>query len=61
MENCDEAHLIFNSESNGVHFDLGMAFALNKPIKVGFNCSIDGDDEYSNSYLKMIKKMEKIK
>jgi nucleoside 2-deoxyribosyltransferase len=31
---ADEVHIFFNPESTGTHFDLGVAFALNKRIKV---------------------------
>jgi nucleoside 2-deoxyribosyltransferase len=31
---ADEVHIIFNPDSFGSHFDLGMAFALGKKIRV---------------------------
>lgn len=33
MLSCDEVHVYWNKESTGSHFDFGMAYALNKPIK----------------------------
>lgn len=32
--NSDEVHLFYRSDSQGTHFDMGCAFALNKKIKV---------------------------
>ena len=32
MRECDEVHVIWDDTSKGSHFDLGMAYALNKPI-----------------------------
>lgn len=34
IEKVDEVHIFYNSESQGSHFDLGMAYALNKRIVV---------------------------
>ena len=31
---ADEVHIFYNPESQGTHFDLGVAFALNKKIQV---------------------------
>jgi nucleoside 2-deoxyribosyltransferase len=30
----DEVHIFYSPESQGTHFDMGVAFALNKPIKI---------------------------
>lgn len=30
---CDEAHVFYWPDSQGTHFDMGMAFALNKRVK----------------------------
>lgn len=30
----DEVHIFYSSSSQGTHFDMGMAFAMNKPIIV---------------------------
>jgi len=31
---ADEIHIFYNKESQGTHFDMGVAFALNKPMFV---------------------------
>lgn len=31
---ADEVHIFYNSKSQGVHFDMGMAFALGKKVVV---------------------------
>ena len=31
---ADEVHIFYNSQSQGTHFDMGMAFALNKKIVI---------------------------
>ena len=31
---ADEVHIFYNSKSQGTHFDMGVAFALKKPIVV---------------------------
>jgi len=32
--NADEVHIWYRGDSQGIHFDLGMAFALGKRIKI---------------------------
>jgi len=34
IELSDEVHLFYSAESQGTHFDMGVAFALRKTIKV---------------------------
>jgi nucleoside 2-deoxyribosyltransferase len=34
IELADEVHVWWNPESTGSHFDLGMAFALRKPLRL---------------------------
>jgi len=34
MRNADEVHVFYSSSSQGTHFDMGIAFALNKKIVV---------------------------
>lgn len=34
IEAADVVAVVYNEESQGVHFDLGMAFALRKPVAV---------------------------
>jgi nucleoside 2-deoxyribosyltransferase len=55
MQKCDEVHILWNVNSKGSHFDLGMAVALNKPI-----IAIDKvcGDEPCKSYWKVIKHLE---
>jgi nucleoside 2-deoxyribosyltransferase len=51
MEWCDEVRLIWDLRSTGTIFDLGMAFALRKPLRI----------EYLNpkTFLEVIEKWEK--
>lgn len=37
MKNADEVHVFYNPDSQGTHFDLGMAFAMAKKIVVAHN------------------------
>ena len=34
LKNCKEVHIIFNPESQGSLFDLGMVFAMGKPVHI---------------------------
>lgn len=34
IRNADEVHIFYNSASQGTHFDMGVAFALKKPLVV---------------------------
>lgn len=34
IRNADEIHIFYNKTSQGTHFDMGVAFALNKRIKI---------------------------
>ncbi len=55
MRKCDEVHILWNVNSQGSHFDLGMAYALGKPIiAIDKMCG----DECGKSYWKVIKKLE---
>jgi hypothetical protein len=51
MRNADEVHVFWDVESFGSHFDLGMAYALNKRI-VPVSC--ERIDEPGKSYWKAI-------
>lgn len=55
IKNSDEVHVLWNVNSKGSHFDLGMAFAFGKPIKrvCNFNKEKDG-----KSYWKVMKTWE---
>jgi len=39
--NADEVHIFYNSESQGTHFDMGVAFALDKKIVIVENETFD--------------------
>lgn len=60
IKNSDEVHIFYNSDSKGTHFDMGVAFALNKKIKVIENEIYDSRiksfakmlDEWSNNQIK---------
>ena len=41
MQAADEVHVLWDPESYGSHFDLGMAYALGKPIKGIDVCYVD--------------------
>ncbi len=55
MEMCDEVHIFWDSNSKGSHFDLGMAFALHKKIKL-VKCF--DEDGTTKSYVKVMKEIE---
>jgi hypothetical protein len=54
MESCDEVHVFYSPDSQGTHFDLGMAFALKKKLVVVDNVDIPE----GKSYARMIKEWE---
>jgi len=49
--NADEVHIFYNSKSQGTHFDMGVAFALDKPVVIVEN------EEYGSgkSYPRMLE------
>jgi nucleoside 2-deoxyribosyltransferase len=51
METCDEVHLFWDVNSKGSHFDLGMAWALKKPVIL---ITAYESDPNNKSYLKVI-------
>lgn len=51
---ADEVHIFYNKDSQGVHFDLGCAFALGKKWKL-INNPLDDEKK---SYIKVIKGTE---
>ena len=56
MIDCDEVHVFWNVTSGGSHFDLGMAYALNKKIvliKSFLDYVING-----KSFQKVIEKLQ---
>lgn len=34
IKKCKEIHIFYNPKSSGTHFDLGQAFAFEKPLKI---------------------------
>jgi hypothetical protein len=54
IKKADEIHVYYNSSSRGIHFDLGMAFALNKKIVVVKN-EIPKQDKCFARFLDMIR------
>lgn len=46
MLSCDEVHIFWDIRSSGSHFDLGMAYALRKPL-VPVHCEIPDGPEKS--------------
>jgi nucleoside 2-deoxyribosyltransferase len=34
IQEADEVHIFYSRESQGTHFDMGVAFALHKPLRV---------------------------
>ncbi len=55
MMEADEVHIVWDQESKGSHFDLGMAFALGKPITLIKSLH---DDPPGKSYLKVIQMVD---
>jgi len=47
IENSDEVHIFYNSKSTGTHFDMGVAFALSKPITIVENEKFDEGKSFS--------------
>lgn len=56
IEECDEVHIFYNSASQGTHFDMGVAFALNKKIVI---CENEDFGE-GKSYPRMLTEWEEI-
>lgn len=55
--NADEIHLFYNPKSQGTHFDLGIAFISEKPIKI---IEMDDDTKNEKSFKYMLKDWEQI-
>jgi len=41
IQDADEVHIFYSSKSQGTHFDMGVAFSLNKPIVIVNNEPFD--------------------
>lgn len=57
MIDCNEVHIFWDKDSKGSHFDVGMAFALNKKMKLVKAFHKDGEGK---SYHKAIQKIEEL-
>jgi len=55
IKDADEVHIFYKSKSQGTHFDMGVAYALNKKIKVIENEEF-GEEK---SFPKMLDEWEK--
>jgi len=51
---ADEIHIFYNKDSQGVHFDMGCAFAMGKKWKL-VNSPPDNNEK---SYIKVIKEIQ---
>lgn len=54
ISGADEVHIFYFPDSQGIHFDLGMAFALEKKWKL-INIPLDGTKK---SYIKVIRETQ---
>jgi nucleoside 2-deoxyribosyltransferase len=48
IKQADEIHIFYNSKSQGTHFDMGMAFALNKKVVVVDNEPLTEGKSFQN-------------
>jgi len=58
IEDADEIHIIYNPKSQGVHFDMGVAFALSKKVKLININEWPEEKAKSKSFLNMIEVWE---
>ena len=60
IEWADEVHIFYDSTSTGSHFDMGAAFALDKPIKLIENEPYEAykDGKYLKSFPHMLKEWD---
>ena len=61
IKDADEIHIFYSSKSTGTHFDMGMAFALQKPIVVVENEEhqmFDENGNYQKSFPSMLDEWE---
>lgn len=56
MIECDEVHILFDPDSRGSLFDFGMAFVLNKPIRVVNDITRTKHKSYGNVMLELSKR-----
>lgn len=55
IKEADEVHIFYNSNSTGIHFDMGVSFALNKKIIVVEN----GEMIAGKSFPRLLDEWEK--
>lgn len=51
---ADEVHIFYNSKSQGTHFDMGMAFALNKKIVIVENENITNEKSFAKMIIEWV-------
>ena len=51
---ADEIHIFYNSKSQGTHFDMGMAFALNKKIVIVENENITNEKSFAKMIIEWV-------
>jgi hypothetical protein len=60
IKESDEVHVIYNPKSQGIHFDLGVAWALGKKIKVVNPEEFPEEKSQNKSFLNMMEIWEKL-
>jgi len=56
MKDSDEVHVLWDADSNGSHFDFGMAFAKDKPIRLIKQHDKEDHKSYGNVLLAIQQK-----
>ncbi len=56
IKNADEVHIVYNSRSSGTHFDMGIAFAFKKTVKVVNSLNFDPNKK---SFARMLTDWQK--
>lgn len=59
IRNSDEVHIFYRPESQGIHFDLGVAFALGKKVMLINTTEFEECKSQDKSFLKVINEWEK--
>lgn len=55
IHNADEVHIFYRSESQGTHFDMGVAFAYGKPIVIVENETFGEGKSYPRMLTEWVK------
>ena len=58
---ADEVHIFYNSKSQGTHFDMGVAFALNKKIVIVENEPLTEGKSYQRMLVEWIEYYKSLK